>query len=103
LKINQALIQKIRSIEMTFKYGIDRLDLDIVNGIARGTIKAELCQGAIDNINTSRARVEKMAASDKAIYGINTGFGPLCDTQITPEQTNLLQKKFTDYPCCWCW
>jgi histidine ammonia-lyase len=33
-----------------------------------------------------------MAASDKAIYGINTGFGPLCDTQISPEETNLLQK-----------
>lgn len=77
---------------MTFKYGIDRLDLDIVNGIANGTIKAELCQEAIDKINISRQRVEKMAASNKAIYGINTGFGPLCDTQITPEETNLLQK-----------
>ncbi len=77
---------------MTFKYGIDRLDLDIVNGIANGTIKAELCQEAIDKIIISRQRVEKMAASNKAIYGINTGFGPLCDTQITPEETNLLQK-----------
>jgi len=77
---------------MTFKYGIDRLDLDIVNGIADGTIKAELCQEALNKINTSRQRVEKMAASDKAVYGINTGFGPLCDTQITPEETNLLQK-----------
>jgi len=77
---------------MTFKYGIDRLDLDIVNGIASGSIKAELCQEALDKINTSRQRVDKMAASDEAVYGINTGFGPLCDTQITPEQTNLLQK-----------
>lgn len=77
---------------MTFKYGIDRLNLDIVNGIANGSIKAELCQEALDNINTSRQRVEKMAASNEAIYGINTGFGPLCDTQITPEETNLLQK-----------
>ncbi len=76
---------------MTFKYGIDHLDLDSVNGIANGSIKAELCQEALDKINTSRQRVEKMAASDKAVYGINTGFGPLCDTQITPEQTNLLQ------------
>ncbi|ASP48110.1 histidine ammonia-lyase [Cognaticolwellia beringensis] len=76
---------------MTFKYGIDHLDLDIVNGIANGSIKAELCQEALDKINISRARVEKMAASDVAVYGINTGFGPLCDTQITPEQTNLLQ------------
>jgi len=77
---------------MTFKYGIDRLNLDIVNGIANGSIQAELCQEAIDKINTSRQRVEKMAASDKAVYGINTGFGPLCDTQISPEDTNLLQK-----------
>ena len=77
---------------MKFKYGIDRLDLDIVNGIASGTIEAELSQVAINKINRSRARVEKMASSNKAIYGINTGFGPLCDTQITPEQTNLLQK-----------
>ena len=76
---------------MTFKYGIDHLDLDIVNGIANGSIKAELCQEALDKINISRARVDKMAASDVAVYGINTGFGPLCDTQITPEQTNLLQ------------
>ena len=76
---------------MKFKYGIDHLDLDIVNGIASGSIQAELCQEALDNINVSRQRVEKMAASDKAVYGINTGFGPLCDTQITPEETNLLQ------------
>jgi len=77
---------------MTFKYGVDRLNLDIVNGIADGSIEAELCQEAIDKINISRQRVDKMAASDKAVYGINTGFGPLCDTQISPEDTNLLQK-----------
>ncbi|CAH9065158.1 Histidine ammonia-lyase [Pseudoalteromonas sp. CIP111854] len=77
---------------MTFRYGVDRLDLDLVNGIANGNIKAELCQIALDKISKSRQNVDKMAASDKAIYGINTGFGPLCDTQISPEETHLLQK-----------
>ena len=77
---------------MIFNYGIDRLNLDIVNGIADGSIQGVLCQEALDNINTSRQRVEKMAASDKAVYGINTGFGPLCDTQISPADTHLLQK-----------
>ena len=77
---------------MTFNYGIDHLDLDLVNDIASGKVTAQLTQQAIDNINISRGRVEKMAASDEAVYGINTGFGPLCDTQITPEETNLLQK-----------
>ena len=77
---------------MTFRYGVDRLNLDIVNGIADGSVKAELTAEAIEKINVSRQRVDKMAASDKAVYGINTGFGPLCDTQITPEETHLLQK-----------
>ncbi|GGF02077.1 histidine ammonia-lyase [Pseudoalteromonas gelatinilytica] len=77
---------------MTFKYGVDQLTLDSVNAIAAGTLQAELCQEAIDKINKSRQNVDKMAASNKAIYGINTGFGPLCDTQISPEETNLLQK-----------
>ena len=77
---------------MTFRFGVDRLNLDIVNGIADGSVKAELTAEAIEKINVSRQRVDKMAASDKAVYGINTGFGPLCDTQITPEETHLLQK-----------
>ena len=77
---------------MTFRYGVDQLNLDTVNGIADGSIKAELCQQAIDKINKSRQNVDVMAASDKAVYGINTGFGPLCDTQISPEETHLLQK-----------
>ena len=77
---------------MTFRYGVDHLTLDIVNGIADGSVKAELCQQALDKINKSRNNVDVMAASDKAVYGINTGFGPLCDTQISPAETHLLQK-----------
>ncbi|MBV7261620.1 histidine ammonia-lyase [Photobacterium sp. WH77] len=75
-----------------FRYGVDQLNLDIVNGIADGSIKAELCEEAFDKINASRRNVDIIAASDKAVYGINTGFGPLCDTQISPEETHLLQK-----------
>lgn len=77
---------------MAFRYGIDHLDLDSVNGIANGTLAAELCSEAIEKINRSRQNVDIMAASDKAVYGINTGFGPLCDTQISPAETHLLQK-----------
>lgn len=77
---------------MTFRYGVDRLDLDTVNGIANGHIEAILCPEALTKIKVSRANVDKMAKSDKAVYGINTGFGPLCDTQISPQETHLLQK-----------
>ncbi|MCA1929070.1 histidine ammonia-lyase [Rheinheimera sp.] len=77
---------------MVFHYGIDRLDLDTVQAIAEGRIQAQLNAEAIAKINHSRSCVDQMAASDKAIYGINTGFGPLCDTQISPAETALLQK-----------
>ncbi len=75
-----------------FKYGIDQLTVSKVISIARGELNAGLTEEAIDKIKISRARVEKMASGSDAVYGINTGFGPLCDTQISPEETSLLQK-----------
>nr|WP_245234906.1 histidine ammonia-lyase [Tamlana crocina] len=63
-----------------------------VMAIANGKMQAKLSDYAISKINDSRAKVEKMANSPKAIYGINTGFGPLCDVKISPEETGLLQK-----------
>jgi len=75
-----------------FKYGIDQLTVDKTIQIARGELKAGLTPEAINKVNDCRAKVEKMASSDKAVYGINTGFGPLCDTQITPDETSKLQE-----------
>tara|TARA_B110000444_G_scaffold250220_1_gene276300 strand:- start:16383 stop:17882 length:1500 start_codon:yes stop_codon:yes gene_type:complete len=40
----------------------------------------------------SYERVQKMALSEKAVYGINTGFGPLCTTKISSDETESLQK-----------
>ena len=77
---------------MTFKYGIDHLTVDKVIAIAQGTLKAVLTQETIDSVETCRLKVEKMASGNKAVYGINTGFGPLCDVQITPAETSKLQE-----------
>ncbi|TYA74709.1 histidine ammonia-lyase [Seonamhaeicola marinus] len=77
---------------MTFKYGIDTLTIDKVLEIANGNLKAEICSEAKEKVNACRERVESMANGNKAVYGINTGFGPLCEVQITPEQTKTLQK-----------
>ena len=74
-----------------FNYGVDSLTLEKVTSITNGDLKAVLNQSALDKINTCRAHVETIAASQDAVYGINTGFGPLCDTQISPQETSLLQ------------
>jgi len=77
---------------MTFKYGIDKLTVSKIIAIAQGKMQAELTTQTIKTINECRAKVEKMANGPKAVYGINTGFGPLCDVQITSDETSTLQK-----------
>ena len=75
-----------------FKYGIDHLTVAVAIAIANGTEMAIVDTQAQDKVKVCRKKVEIMAASDKAVYGINTGFGPLCDVQISPEQTSKLQE-----------
>ena len=75
-----------------FRYGIDELTVDKIIAISNGDLKAELVSDSIENVNACREKVEIIAKSDKAVYGINTGFGPLCDVQISPEETSQLQE-----------
>lgn len=75
-----------------FKYGIDILTLQSVNEITNGSLKAIINDDARAKINSCRNKVETIIKSDKVVYGINTGFGPLCDVQITESETSLLQK-----------
>jgi histidine ammonia-lyase len=75
-----------------FKYGIDKLTVNKVIAIAEGTLKAVITNDAENKVNECRRKVEVMANSDVATYGINTGFGPLCDVQISPEETSKLQE-----------
>ncbi|MBJ6367770.1 histidine ammonia-lyase [Snuella sedimenti] len=75
-----------------FSYGTEALTIDKIIDISQGKLKALLSPETIDIIKKCRKNVETMANSNKAVYGINTGFGPLCDTQITPEETNKLQE-----------
>jgi len=74
-----------------FKYGEDTLTVQKVMAIVHGTLSATISKKAKSGIIECRKKVEAMARGKKPIYGINTGFGPLCDTQITPKETNQLQ------------
>tara|TARA_R110002096_G_scaffold236447_6_gene427071 strand:+ start:2195 stop:3688 length:1494 start_codon:yes stop_codon:yes gene_type:complete len=76
---------------MIFKYGINKLTVKKVIAIANGNMEAILTEKAIEAINDCRKKVETLANSNTPVYGINTGFGPLCDVQITPKETNKLQ------------
>ena len=74
-----------------FKFGEDQLTPDILDSIALGKTKGIISIEAKRRIKQSSNIVARIAQDSEAVYGINTGFGPLCTKRITPEQTRLLQ------------
>ena len=77
---------------MEFKYGIDTLTVEKTIAILNGDLIAILSKEAIRKVKDCRSKLETIANSNKAVYGINTGFGPLWDTQISPTETGKLQE-----------
>ncbi|MEL6561331.1 MAG: histidine ammonia-lyase [Bacteroidota bacterium] len=78
--------------EMTvFKYGEDHLTAGKALAIARGQIKGVITPETQSKIVSSRKVVENIVEEGQAVYGINTGFGPLCTTKISKEETSILQ------------
>ncbi|MDO9552758.1 histidine ammonia-lyase [Rhodonellum sp.] len=77
---------------MTFHFGKDHLTSSIALGICRGESKGIITTESRDKIKASSLAVEKIVRKGKPVYGINTGFGPLCTTMISPEQTRKLQE-----------
>lgn len=68
------------------------LSLESVYQVATDTsIQVKLDKEASQRILLSRKIVEDVLKSDKAIYGINTGFGALSNRQIPIEQVDQLQ------------
>jgi histidine ammonia-lyase len=81
----------ILAIMSSFLYGEQQLTVSVAMQIAQGTIKGILTDSIKAKINTSVAWVAKMVTNHKTVYGINTGFGPLCDTLISEADTQKLQ------------
>jgi histidine ammonia-lyase len=54
--------------------------------VASRRLSCELADTARHLIRSSRQFVESLAAQPRAIYGINTGFGPLSGFRIAPDQ-----------------
>jgi len=78
-------------MDQQFNYGSSHLTIGICLDIAAGKVKGVLDTTAINRITASWREVEKIAHGHQAVYGINTGFGPLCDTRISEDDTSLLQ------------
>ncbi len=74
-----------------FRYGIDHLTSSIAISIMRGETKGIINEEASKAIGRAYNIVVKVASQEDAVYGINTGFGPLCNSKIPKDQTTQLQ------------
>ncbi|MDP9078009.1 MAG: histidine ammonia-lyase [Bacteroidota bacterium] len=74
-----------------FNYGSSHLSIGTALDIASSKVKGIIDANAAGKIQNSWREVEKIVHAGQAVYGINTGFGPLCDTRISEADTSLLQ------------
>ncbi len=72
-------------------YGTDIFTINDIVEILNNPSVAKLDDNARERILQSQNNVRKIVASDRTVYGINTGFGPLCDVKISEEETAQLQ------------
>ncbi len=68
-----------------------RLTLDQIAAVANGGEQVTLAGEARTRIEQSRRVVEQIVADNRAVYGINTGFGKLSDVRIEPDKLSELQ------------
>ncbi|PSP57109.1 histidine ammonia-lyase [Halobacteriales archaeon QS_1_67_19] len=68
------------------------LTIDDVVAVARRHEPVELGSAARTRIAESRRAVEEIAASDRRVYGVNTGLGDLQDVSVPCEDLRALQR-----------
>jgi len=78
-------------LSSNFRFGEDHLTVGKAIKIASGEIKGTISEASREKIRKSRQVVENIVNKGNPVYGINTGFGPLCTTMISKEETKILQ------------
>jgi histidine ammonia-lyase len=69
----------------------DHLAIEQVISVARGYDSAALTPASIQKMLASRAVVERLAAGNEPVYGVNTGVGLLADVRVPAADLEQLQ------------
>lgn len=75
----------------TFHLGADHLTAGICLELVRGQRPMTIEATTRHKVRESSATVQRIVDKGEPVYGINTGFGPLCTTKISKEETRILQ------------
>ncbi|MGB8836660.1 MAG: aromatic amino acid lyase, partial [Candidatus Acidiferrales bacterium] len=78
----------------------ENLSCEILYRIVFDGAPVELAPAARKKMLASRAVIERLIASDQAVYGVNTGFGKLASVRISREQIGELQVNLVRSHAC---
>ena len=88
-------------METTHYISSDLLSIDMINEIVFQGKQLALSEEAIVNIEKCRKYLDdKMKSNSDPIYGINTGFGSLCNVKISNENLSKLQENLVKSHAC---
>jgi histidine ammonia-lyase len=88
-------------MENTHYISSDVLSLEKIQHIISHDLKLSLSEEAKINIEKCRAYLDqKMESNDAPIYGINTGFGSLCNVKISNDNLSKLQENLVKSHAC---
>jgi histidine ammonia-lyase len=90
----------MKSPKTTIELNGNDLTFDQLYAVALQDAKVLLARIACEKMDASRAVVDKLIASGKTAYGINTGFGKLASVRISTEQVRQLQVNLVRSHCC---
>jgi histidine ammonia-lyase len=76
----------------TVVIGASPLSVEALTAIARAGVRVELTEAARANVVRARQLVETWVREGRAVYGVTTGFGALCEVAIKEGQTRALQE-----------
>lgn len=77
------------------------ISLDQIEALLQDDVKLELSEESKQQITRCREYLnEAMASGERTIYGVNTGFGSLCDTVIPTDDLGQLQTNLVISHAC---
>ncbi len=68
------------------------LSLQTLRRVAEGTARLALDPAGQPNVDASAEAVAEICAGERAVYGINTGFGKLAQTRVPRDHLDQLQR-----------
>lgn len=85
----------------TYNIGSENLNLDTIKYLLENDVKLELSPEAAERIKNCRDYLDRKLESQKEpIYGITTGFGSLCNIQISANDLTKLQENLVMSHAC---